>query len=857
VSLRLIIEGVTRLVKSQGHKPGAAPSFTSNPSISPTSGKVGTLFSGNDGTYKNTTSITRRWLLDGVLISSSTTAVPLAGGSLTYEVTLLGTNYRTAVATSAAVTVSATPLPAPTPPPAPAPPPVTPPPPPPPSPPPPPLPVTDTFADLPIYGGGYLTGLQQAADGTIVFSCDTYGAYVRKAGASVNTPLYVYSKLGGLVSDGVYGTHYDGPGCYAIAVARSDSTRGSLVVLGKIVSTEDNWATFYTCPLTAQVGLANTGDQRWANDKMCIDDQNPLVRVVGFQDTCGAYVTFDGFKTSPARIAGIANPAPYGGHPQALYVACDPTSAVLANGARKRWAIFSPGTGCYLSNNGPLGPYALLSSANMPTACFHMLFDSAGALWVAQGTNDGKAIVKYVSGAWAVQPAITRPWTTIAVNPSDTRHVVVTTGYGWVVSGTNTDGTWKADALFTTYPSNNSYTSADAPWLNETVVNLYPSKILCDVSDPSYVWMAHGTGLAKTPVSSFHSSFAQLQWTGYEKGIKQLVPMQGEWSDDGVLKLTAWDKGLFQRSDLTTMQPSRLPAWTGFTGGWAIDQDGDNVALLSNWYTQDWAQSANAGSTYTQMAAHPDGVVLTGGSIAIRGDEIGVAPFNNRRAVYSTNRGVSWSVLNLGGLLPASGAESGWGFAYYFNKKVVEASKVNSGWRWWWNYGPSAISGLAGLWRSKTGFGGTHTRVLTTTPDGSSGQFWSYHVQMEEVPGHGGYLLISAGADQAVPLCFISDDGTTAVSGPLYTNGGHKIMNAGRFGFGKNASGTYPKIRYWGTVNGQTGIWETADNFVSSTFITAHPNDSLGEVVCITGSMQTEGSWAYGMGGAGWECSHT
>ncbi len=79
----------------------------SKPSISPTSGAVGTTFTATDGIPGNATITGRRWLLGATAIGTGTTVTPNAAGSLTRENTAVGTNGETITSTSNAVTVSA------------------------------------------------------------------------------------------------------------------------------------------------------------------------------------------------------------------------------------------------------------------------------------------------------------------------------------------------------------------------------------------------------------------------------------------------------------------------------------------------------------------------------------------------------------------------------------------------------------------------------------------------------------------------------------------------------------------------------------------------------------------------------
>lgn len=83
-----------------------APSFTTQPSISPASGNVGQTFTANNGAASNATSYARRWLLNGTQIGTGATVTPVTAGMLVLEVTATGPTNPAAVATSAGVAVA-------------------------------------------------------------------------------------------------------------------------------------------------------------------------------------------------------------------------------------------------------------------------------------------------------------------------------------------------------------------------------------------------------------------------------------------------------------------------------------------------------------------------------------------------------------------------------------------------------------------------------------------------------------------------------------------------------------------------------------------------------------------------------
>jgi hypothetical protein len=86
--------------------PIPAPLFTTQPSITPNGGVVGTTFTASNGEATNTLEYTRRWLLSGSPIGTNSTVTPSTAGSLVLEVTATGPGGVT-VTTSQAVAVTA------------------------------------------------------------------------------------------------------------------------------------------------------------------------------------------------------------------------------------------------------------------------------------------------------------------------------------------------------------------------------------------------------------------------------------------------------------------------------------------------------------------------------------------------------------------------------------------------------------------------------------------------------------------------------------------------------------------------------------------------------------------------------
>jgi len=83
--------------------PTPAATFATQPSVSPSSGPSGTLFTATPGTVNNGTLSSRAWLLNGSSISTGLTATPVSDGTLTYQefATGAGGNASSAVQTVA------------------------------------------------------------------------------------------------------------------------------------------------------------------------------------------------------------------------------------------------------------------------------------------------------------------------------------------------------------------------------------------------------------------------------------------------------------------------------------------------------------------------------------------------------------------------------------------------------------------------------------------------------------------------------------------------------------------------------------------------------------------------------------
>jgi hypothetical protein len=87
-------------------QPTPAPVFTTQPSVTPNIGPVGTTYTATPGVVTNSTNVTRAWLLNGTSIGTGLTVTPVAAGTLTYQESAAGPGGTTQSALRS-VTVSA------------------------------------------------------------------------------------------------------------------------------------------------------------------------------------------------------------------------------------------------------------------------------------------------------------------------------------------------------------------------------------------------------------------------------------------------------------------------------------------------------------------------------------------------------------------------------------------------------------------------------------------------------------------------------------------------------------------------------------------------------------------------------
>lgn len=662
-------------------------------------------------------------------------------------------------------------------------------------PPPPPPPATGTWRPLRIGAGGFVTGIDIAADGTKVVRCDTFGAYLWNDAASEWKPLLTTASM----PAGEWGPTSPGAmGVYEVAVAPSDGNRIYVVTNGLVFKSVNRGATFVRTALPRIAANPNDAFRTFGR-KMAVDPANPDVVYVGTQNA-GLAVTFDGGATWTMNGA-----VPPSSTAAGVLVAFDGRSGVT-NGRTNRVYVSSHGRGVYVSHDAGRN-FALTPGS--PTAHHHMVCDGSGTLWLTDGSMPNNNLKKFSGGAWSTTGAAGAFFHSVAVNPANVRHVVAASDGGVLCQSFDAGATWTG-MYHAGYPAGSgARVAADVPWLawtNEGYMSNGDMRF--DPSATNKLMFAQGVGVWWTNPPAGYSAF---NWNSQSRGIEQLVSNLIISPPGGSPLYFAWDRPVFKVDN-----PDVFPATHGpnrnhsIVMGWSGDYAGNDprfVVGLMNWFgVEQSGYSTDGGATWTRFASVPAEVAAgkIGGGIAVgTHNNLVWAPAGNANPWYSLDRGATWRQCQIPGV-PTTG-ETGWSRGYWLNRHIVAADKAAPDTFYLYNHAP----GAAGLYRSTNG-GAGWTRMYA----GEIAAFSPYNAKLAAVPGKAGHLFFTSGdldGGQPVDSKFMrSVDGGaswTAVPG---------VLEVYAFGFGKAATGRdYPAIYIAGYVNGSWGLWRSVDNAVT------------------------------------------
>jgi hypothetical protein len=708
-----------------------------------------------------------------------------------------------------------------------------------------------TFQTLKIGAGGYVTGLNIAMDGTKVIRTDTYGAYLfdtsmpntgNIGGAGAWRQLVTANSMS--APDGRFGRH---AGVYEIAIAPSDSRRVYTYFNGYVYKSIDRGQTFTRTAFT-NVPADTFASDRYFGRFMAVDPVNPDVLYVGTPKS-GVFVTIDG-GGSFSHIAKITN-----GVPPAIagiLIAFDPSSGV-AGGKTQGIYISSYGTGVFHSTDAGTN-WTLTSSG--PTTHFHMVCGVDGVLWLTDNSRSKANIWRYQSGSWTHLSAAVgynaTTWQSIAPDPANAGHVYFVAdggGLGYTANNASTN--------ITNIFNPEAQVSQDIPWLTDATNNHHFMAIGDAAFDPSgsnLLYASSGIGVWHTNPPTAAGNF---NWNSQSSPIEQLVANWIISPPNGVPLGLVFDRVVFRFDNLDrypsvhgAANPSAHAIVHGWSGDWASSHPSTIVIAASGDGTADESSiSSDGGVTWTQWLTRPPSVPSTnwGGSIAAstRTNWVFIPSNNTPHAYYTEDGAATWKTATIPEV-PTSG-ETGWGFAYFLDRQIVCADRVNANTFYAYNNGASGNGKFAGIYKSIDS-GANWTKV-------HSGVFSSYGIgnfsaTLKCVPGQAGNLFYTGGpigspVNRADQLIHSTDGGTTWA--PVAN------MLAVTVGFGKAAPGrSYPAIYVVGFLRGAYGIYRSIDNSVTWTLINnGYPLGSFDLIKTLEGDANTYGTVYIGFHGSG------
>ena len=496
-----------------------------------------------------------------------------------------------------------------------------------------------SFAPVHIGGGGYVTGMDVAADGTMVARVDVYGCYVCN-GMSPWVQVVTANNMPPSIV-GLSGAHTmlneGGLGGYEIRIAATNTSVFYMFVGGAVLLTTDRGAHWTNMTNWASMGVDYQGDangqaSRLYQKKMAIDPINPNIVFIG-TPVNGLYKTLNGLNGASATFSAVTGVPNTGGSdrtraPGVRGVVFDPSHF---SGSVTQYIYAATDAGVYASIDAGVS-WTLLSGS--PTNVVDAVV-SQGVLYVAATPG----LWKYtggLSGTWTQIRSHPGGFAGLAVSPFNPDWMVVLPPGGAYIDQTDsltTTNTWYGfyfleGAVANTPPS-------DVGWLADTrpkdATGNYPSSNnwsavtiwfdpVVSTSSTARIWMGWGYGVSyyDMPSASLAPQNTQLAFPSHVAGMELMVSRTCVSQAGYVPVISFMDEQVFRITDPTVYPPgSGLP-----TPAYGLGPRARNSSA--------WGMDASL------SVPGVIGVLSTGFYVGITGGEY---------SSYSTNGGVSWTLF--------------------------------------------------------------------------------------------------------------------------------------------------------------------------------------------------------------------
>ena len=693
------------------------------------------------------------------------------------------------------------------------------------------------FVPLSSGAGGFVTGLDSNADGSVRLARTDVGGVYRWIESDRR-----WDQL--ILNDAVQDPDPLDYAIEAMAIAPSNPDRIYLSVgnsfkdaSGRVLISSDGGATWTR---SAQpFFIAANADWRTSGERLAVDPANPDVVVLGTR-TEGLWRSTDAGLTF-TRIDSV----PAGSNPEALATrdAAGVLFVIWAADGSAVWAGVS-GVGVLRSTDGGVSWSTLIPTGGMP-------FDAEeavdGRLWVV-ARDPGQ--VWRIDGDTVedITPRENRTFETITVDAFDPDRALVggvAIGAGDLYRTTTGGSSWDDLGITTACES--------IPWLEQYPNDFLPTGSLrFDRQVEDQVWVPEGFGVWR----GIENGGADLALTCEAEGIEELVSNDVIAPPGGNPVTAHWDRAIFWHGSESPADAIVHPAgrfqsawdldWTPADPNFVVAVIGDQrVCCRGEADSYLSAFSTDGGQNWTPFASYDNGhpSELVYGNIAISSSNTANMvwlPTFNGAPHYTADGGATWTPVRLPGTedqVNDNGVYTGGSHTQYFlNRRVLAADRLEADTFYLYHRD-------LGIFRSVDGGATWQLQPSENLPTGWTVGY--FNAQLVSSPTEAGHLFFTPGIQDAGPApAFESRDGGAT----WRAIDGLSDVTAADFG-APLADGAPAAFYASGRFAGERGLWRSSDGLLTWELISNAPAGNYQGVKALAGDLDEPGTVYIGFTG--------